>query len=81
MIDEDVMQEALEHAEALNRAEEAMKNGARLGREAPAEDIQGIIKAAVMYRNLTVWLWSDMVQRQRDSMSVGEPRAEDKDTE
>jgi len=74
MVDEDVMTEAMEHSEALARAEAKMRQGVRTGREAPAEDIPGIIKAGVMWRNIAVSLWEDMVQRQKDSMSVGEPR-------
>jgi len=27
-----------------------------------------------MWRNIATALWEDMVQRQKDSMSVGEPR-------
>ena len=79
MIDESVIEEALEHTEALNRAEERMRKGARTGREAPAQDVPEIVKAGVMWRNIATALWDDIVQRQKDSMSVGEPRKDDCD--
>jgi len=74
MIDQSVIKEALEHTEALNRAEERMRKGARTGREAPAQDVPEIVKAGVMWRNIATAIWKDMVKRQKDSMSVGEPR-------
>ncbi len=76
MIDENVINEAIEQTEALNKAEERMRKGARSGREAPARDVPEIVKAGVMWRNIAVQLWIDTVQRQKDSMSLGEPRKE-----
>ena len=64
--------DALKDDEALSRASERLKGGTTSLREAPAGDVQGIIRAGIMWRNIAIGLWTDTQARQKDAMSVGE---------